>query len=292
MIGSTLKTTTVLGFLALAACTQPATPIAPAAPAAATSASPSAVGADGLVTLEAANTLVKSASQGRASVERVFKGEDGMTGAIATNPNGTKDVLFISPGGKVLFPGGGFTAEGKNIAQEALVSQHVYISPAELADKITPNGFVVGTKGPIITAFMDPNCSWCHVFYGKITPLVAAGQVRIRFVMVGMLKPSSPGRAAAIYAAKDPAAALKKDEAAFDEKQEEGGLPPVTTDETATAKVMQNNALMGSAGPVSTPSLLYCDKAKKAAVYTQGMPQDINALVAGASTEGHASCAN
>lgn len=288
---SSLHLVALSAFFALAACSQPASSGKPSASSDHPAAS-SSVAATSAVTQDSANDLVQRASHGQAHVDHIFKGPDGMVGAVVINANQTKDIIFISPGGKVLFPGGGFTAEGKNIAEEALISEHVYISPEELAQKASQVGFVVGKSGPIITAFVDPNCYWCHVLYTKINPLVEAGKVRVRYVVIAAIKPSSPARAAAILAAKDPAKAMKLDEEKFNVKAEEGGISPLKTpDPAAEAQVRANTALMASAGKVSTPGLLYCAAATKKLVYALGMPQDIDGFIAGSTTEGDPSCA-
>lgn len=289
MTSTSLKFLAAFSLLSLAACSPPAPVSSAKAPAtAATVQAP----APSMSNLEKANALIQGASHGSAHVDHVFEGPDQMIGAVVINPNQTKDIIFISPGGQVLFPGGGFTVAGKNIAEEALVSQHVYISPDELTTKSAEVGFVVGSAGPVITAFMDPNCYWCHVFYTKVMPLVDAGKVRVRYVMVAAIKPSSLGRATAILASKDPAAALKKDELGFNVKQEEGGMAPLKeTDAKVEQQVRDNTALMGSAGKISTPGLLYCAAATSKTVYSLGMPPDIDAFVAGASTQGHPACA-
>lgn len=62
-----------------------------------------------------------------------------------------------------------------------------------------PDGFVLGSpKAPQLTAFLDPNCSVCHRFYEELQPLIRAGKVSVRVLMVGVIRPSSAGKAAHI----------------------------------------------------------------------------------------------
>lgn len=62
-----------------------------------------------------------------------------------------------------------------------------------------PDSFVLGSpKAPQMVAFLDPNCSVCHRFYEELQPLLKAGKVSVRVLMVGLIKPSSPGKAAHI----------------------------------------------------------------------------------------------
>jgi thiol:disulfide interchange protein DsbG len=67
-------------------------------------------------------------------------------------------------------------------------------------------GIVLGTKGPLVTAFVSPDCLYCIRLFKGLSPLVDAGRVRLRLIIIG------PGdeRAAAmgIRQSKDPVGAL------------------------------------------------------------------------------------
>lgn len=285
------------GLLALTACsgnTPPSSNVANPSNAS-SAASTSAQASSGPVSLEKVQALVGTASHGTVQVQSVFKGRDGMTGAVTSAANRPKEIVWVSPNGEVLFPGPAFTLDGHNLSVDALTEQHVYITPDELAAKTLSDGqtFVVGSKGPILTAFMDPNCVWCHELYKNIMPLVKDGQLRVRFVMVSILKPeTSTQRAVAILGAKDPAAALDKNENGFVASTEEGGIAPLSGDHAdLVSKVQANTNLMAVSGPVSTPGLLFCDKtAGNKTTYIQGYPQDIKGFVSKLSAEGNAAC--
>ena len=157
----------------------------------------------------------------------------------------------------------------------------MYLSAEKLADELTNTGFVVGTKGPVVTAFMDPNCIFCNRFYNDVMPLVKKGELRVRFVMVGFLKPTSIPRSVAILAAKNPAQALDRDEKNFDAKNEEGGEAPATgSHPKEEAEVRANGELLAKSGPVSTPTLVFCKEGNGPEIF-KGQPQDIKAFVAG-----------
>ena len=85
-----------------------------------------------------------------------------------------------------------------------------------------------GSKGPILYDFLDPNCPYCHQTYVWLLNPVDGGQLRVRFVIVGFLSPSSKGKAAAILAAPEPLAALRRTEKGFAMTQNgpEGGIEP------------------------------------------------------------------
>ncbi len=84
-----------------------------------------------------------------------------------------------------------------------------------------------GSKGPIVYDFYDPNCPYCHEIYTWLQNPIRSKQIRVRFITVGFLRPSSAGKAAAILAAKNPLAALKLNENKFSTKNgPEGGIAP------------------------------------------------------------------
>ena len=124
--------------------------------------------------------------------------------------------------------------------------------------------FLVGNRGPELTAFMDPNCIWCHRFYEKAMPLVRAGKLHLRVALVGYLKPTSAAKAAAILAAKNPAQALAFDESHFNVITEEGGIRPDYQAPLAIRRAVSDNTqLLAETGEEATPTLLYYTKAKR-----------------------------
>ncbi|MBU2750107.1 thioredoxin fold domain-containing protein [Acidithiobacillus thiooxidans] len=124
--------------------------------------------------------------------------------------------------------------------------------------------FLVGRRGPELTAFMDPNCIWCHRFYEKAMPLVRAGKLHLRVALVGFLKPTSAAKAAAILAAKNPAQALAIDESHFNVTTEEGGIrPDYQAPLSIRRAVSDNTQLLAQTGEEATPTLLYYTKTKQ-----------------------------
>ena len=95
-----------------------------------------------------------------------------------------------------------------------------------------------GRQGPLIYVFTDPNCPYCHVLYKRLQPFIRKGQVVVRFIPVGMLTPSSAGKAAAILESPDPQKALAKNEKGFHDDR--GAIAPVTPT-PATEKMLRHN---------------------------------------------------
>ncbi|HVR52477.1 MAG TPA: thiol:disulfide interchange protein DsbG, partial [Pseudorhodoferax sp.] len=76
--------------------------------------------------------------------------------------------------------------------------------------------------GRIVYVITDPGCQWCHRFWEASRPWVQAGKVQVRHVLVGIVRPDSARKAAAILNAQDPAAAIEQNELAF----RRGGIFP------------------------------------------------------------------
>lgn len=124
--------------------------------------------------------------------------------------------------------------------------------------------FLVGSRGPELTAFMDPNCIWCHRLYEKAMPLVRAGKLHLRVALVGFLKPTSAAKAAAILAARHPAQALAFNESHFNVIAEEGGIRPDYHAPLSIHRAVSDNThLLAQTGEEATPTLLYYTKAKR-----------------------------
>lgn len=104
----------------------------------------------------------------------------------------------------------------------------------------------------------EPNCSACHYFYESIKPLIAKGDVQIRWILVTFIKPSSVGKAAAIIGAKDPVKAFEANEAGFISGSETGGIKPMDPVTPALkAKIDKNMAFMQKFGVSQTPTLVF-----------------------------------
>ncbi|SCC92796.1 conserved hypothetical protein [Thiomonas sp. X19] len=75
-----------------------------------------------------------------------------------------------------------------------------------------------GQGARVLTIFFDPNCPYCRQLYGDLRPFVGKDDLRLRWVPVAILAPSSPGKAAAILQSADPLQAFRE--------MEDHGLDP------------------------------------------------------------------
>ncbi|HQU15819.1 MAG: thiol:disulfide interchange protein DsbG [Chromatiales bacterium 21-64-14] len=226
-------------------------------------------------TLKQAQERVGQISHGHATVHQVFKGPAGLTGVVL-EIQGRKTVAWLTADGQHLLLGNLFGPNGTNETRAAMEQVGLIPKPLpvpELTERSArADGFTVGKKGPLLTAYIDPNCIYCHKFYEQIMPLVKKGRIRVRFIPVAFLKPSSPGKAAALLHAKDPAAALATNEDSFDTTHEEGGLSPLAHPPAALlARIKSNTELLGKSGQLATPTLIYCNR-KGTPVLLQGLP--------------------
>ncbi len=215
------------------------------------------------VSLGTAASLLESVTHGEAKAEKVFPGPGGLTG-IEVTLQGHPTVAFATADGRYLVAGPVLNKQGEDEAHTAMVRLGLVPKPASagaLAAKAAgADSFVLGTGGPEITAFVDPNCIFCHKFYEEAKPLIDAGKLRVRYVVVAFLKPSSTPKAAAILGAADPAAAMAKNEKDFDTVTEEGGIAPAQNPAAATLSAVENNTrLLGESGEMATPTLIYCN---------------------------------
>ena len=107
-----------------------------------------------------------------------------------------------------------------------------------------PASFILGTKGPMITVFIDPNCIYCHSYLDStLFPLVKQGKLRVKILPVGFLHPSSLPKAWHLLA--DGASALTKNEAGFNVQTESGALTGYTVSQANTVKIPNTGLTVG-----------------------------------------------
>ena len=251
----------------------------------------------GVLPLAKAQALVAGASKGRAKALKVFAGPGGLTGVLVQVGAGEavqRSIVWANGDGSALLVGNLVSADGTDLNAGAAVQAGVYKAPAEtLAAAALPAARAILSKGhgPVLTVFMDPNCIFCHKLFKDLEPVLAKGDVRVRFVMVGVVKEDSLAKAATILGMADPLQALTTDEHKFDKAQEEGGIAPSATPNAVMfATVAANNRLLADAGGHGTPMLLYCSKASGQVKQVEGVPQDFSAFIGDLATGPAAAC--
>lgn len=121
-----------------------------------------------------------------------------------------------------------------------------------------------------VYVFLDANCKYCTKFWSDARPWVNAGKVQLRHVMVGVIAPSSAGRAATLLADPDPARRL----AAFEQAHafgvvrmmsggphqtlEDPNLAPMDPVPEALARTLADHEdLMHGFGLMGTPGIVF-----------------------------------
>lgn len=114
-----------------------------------------------------------------------------------------------------------------------------------------------GQGGRVVYVIFDPNCPYCHVVY--VESQAHLQDFQFRWIPVGVLTPSSPGKAAALLAAKDPLAALRRNEDNFVKARGKlGGIAPLRPIPAAIAGELRDNlSLLESTGMRVVPKLLF-----------------------------------
>ncbi len=203
-----------------------------------------------------------------------FPSPGGMTAYAARA--GTQPVaLYLTPDGKHVIAGTLFDASGKNRTAAGL--EKALAKPMTDADwgRLEKSHWIADGRADAprtVYVFTDPNCPYCNKLWADARPWVDAGKLQLRHVMVGILTPTSAGKAAALLGDKNPAAALEAYERAHVASNAktlasgrpkplgDDGLKPLAEVPAALdAQLDANAALMASYGLRATPALVWKD---------------------------------
>jgi len=222
--------------------------------------------------------LVKNLTENQVTVVKTFPSVENLIGVVvkpANSSEGQSSILYVDKDGKYIFSGALITPDGQNQTQ-ADGKKYVGSKIAENAYKeVNKTAWIQdGNKDAkhMIYVVADPNCIFCHKFFQQTRSAVKNGDLSIRWIWVGFLKPDSKDLAQAILAAKDPIKAINTNENNFDDKAEQGGLKPLKNpSKTVTKKFKQNMAFMNKYQFPGTPVILYKDQ-KGQAQASFGLP--------------------
>ena len=171
-----------------------------------------------LPSVQAAEELpeaIKKIEAKGAKIVGQFDAPDGLRGYAAQYQNRGM-ALYLTPDGKHVLLGNLYDAEGNDLSSAPL-QKLVYAPMAKevWAKMETSNWIADGNKDAprVVYMFSDPNCPYCNMFWEQARPWVKAGKVQLRHIMVGIIREDSPGKSAALLAAKDPQKALEDHEA-------------------------------------------------------------------------------
>ena len=221
------------------------------------------------------------------SIVGTFPSPGGMT-AYAAHAGTDPVALYLTPDGKHVIAGTLFDANGKNLTAAGL--EKVLAKPMTDAvwARLEKSHWIADGREDAprtVYVFTDPNCPYCNKLWANARPWVDAGKLQLRHVMVGILTPTSAGKAAALLGDKNPAAALDAHEranVATIAKALASGRPKPLGDDSLkplavvpaalSAQLDANAALMAAYGLRATPALVWKDS-KGGVQMRQGAPE-------------------
>lgn len=180
--------------------------------------------------------------------------------------------IYVLPDGKHLVVGSLFDLDGHDLTGPALAK----VANGNLGEPqwqaLEASHWVVEGNPKakrVVYVFVDTRCPYCERLWQASQPFLKKGDVQVRNILVGVIRPESLPEAAHILAAKDPTAAWAHNEENF------GKHPTPETDAPADAlqKVRANTELMQQLGFMGTPGVVWKDAAGKIHAL-QGMPRD------------------
>ena len=203
--------------------------------------------------------------------------------------------LFVTPDGKHVIAGTLLDAQGEEVAEAALEKTVRGAMTEGAWSKLESSHWIEDGKKDAprtVYVFTDPNCPYCNKFWADARPWVDSGKVVLRHVMVGILTPTSAGKAAALLAAKDPAAALSAYERGHMEQNgksiasgrvrplADAGLKPLEDiPADIERKLTANHRLMASLGLQATPAMVWRDANGAVQMRTGAPPSEIPAIL-------------
>ncbi len=194
-----------------------------------------------------------------AEVVGSFDAPGGLKG-YAARYNGQGIALYLTPDGDHVLIGSLLDANGEDLTRAPLDELVYEPLGKEMWQRLESSTWIqdgVSDAPRIVYMFSDPNCPYCNMFWKQARPWVEAGDVQLRHVMVGMLRPDSAGKSAALLAAKNPEAALNEHEAAgkASKLKPAKGISPKVNEQLEA-----NLTLMGDMGASATPAIYYLDE--------------------------------
>ena len=209
--------------------------------------------------------LINQITNGSAVILNQFNSIANLEGFVVQQSKGSgQSIIYADNQGRYLVFGTIITADGHNISAQ---NYQQYIAPkaADVAFNYVGNTTWIQQGSPTalhqLYIVFDPNCTYCHQLFEALQPLIAKGDVSVRWIPVAFLKPSSNGRVYALLSSADPLQMLKQNEADFNEQTEDGGVPPLSNPSSTVQQQLQNNmAFLTEAQINATPALLYKTK--------------------------------
>ncbi|WP_027016457.1 thiol:disulfide interchange protein DsbG [Comamonas composti] len=191
--------------------------------------------------------------------------------------------IYLMPDGKHWVLGTVIDAQGRDVNGQALQSAVQKPMGEQLWADVQRSQYVPDGKPNAprtVYVFTDPNCPYCNQLWLEARPWVESGQVQLRHILVGILRPSSEGKAAAILSARSPEQALASHARAHaaagrGPAAENAGIAAQTKISAAMRQTLANHAAMMSHwGLRATPAMIWKDDKGLVQIRT-GMPPGV-----------------
>lgn len=262
--------------------------------------------ASNAVPIQAIQNILGAASNETATVVQVWPGPGHLDGVIYKDANQEEGIAWVNVPDKLVLIGTLVGADGKNynttatfgLAAHQPITGHV-TAPASSVSATTDTakntlmqlknggqGILVGSSGPVITAYIDPNSETSHRLYDALESAVDSGKVRARYVLVALKNQGSIKKSEEILSAPSPEKVLSQDERLGKVGASgtwSGGISGIRGSLYMAQEVNSNTALLAAAGYIGDPVVIWCDKAGKAQVATNdGAVGDMDAIISAA----------
>jgi thiol:disulfide interchange protein DsbG len=170
------------------------------------------------------------------------------------------------------------TPAAQPAATSAPVAAAGNVSPGQrlMAEAASASWIAFGSpQAPMVTAFMDPNCPDCHLFFNKMLPLAQQNKVYLRVIPVTVIDPAnSQTDLLNIFSSPSPAESWKARIAGQK-------LPPVAApNPQALMAITNNNNLFIRWNLPGTPYIFYQEKGTGPVKIIYGEPSDMKAFAA------------
>ena len=205
--------------------------------------------------------LIQKATGNQLTVLSHFKAEPNLYGFVVQTQNSQEGIVYTTRNGKYFFSGQIYDSKGQNLTKSQFST---YVEPAAAKNaynKVDKTSYIQQGKNNAlhkIYAVVDPNCLYCHDFFEAVQPYIKSGKLAVRWIVVGMLKPSSQYKAYAILASENPLSAMKENEKNFNRNKESGGIAENESPSGSTKREYQKNMnFLKVAHITGTPTIIY-----------------------------------
>lgn len=120
-------------------------------------------------------------------------------------------ALYVTPDGKHVIAGMMLDAAGDDVNRDALEEAVYQEMTQDVWGRLERSAWIADGQADAartVYVFTDMNCPYCNKLWMDARPWVESGKVQLRHVLVGVIKPNSGAKAAAVLAGDNPSGML------------------------------------------------------------------------------------